>query len=125
MRVTGEIERSGTFVDHQDIDRENLAFTLRYQLSDRAVAHLVTEYVERRTQRYPGLPVEGTLAANGATPVSRAVYLGEPSEDELTADAPLIQAWVNVKLNDKWTLTPRLQYQEFNSEFTQIRLRGA
>jgi iron complex outermembrane receptor protein len=29
LRVTGQIERSGTFVDHDNIDRENLAFTLR------------------------------------------------------------------------------------------------
>jgi iron complex outermembrane receptor protein len=125
MRVTGEIERSGTFVDHQDIDRENLAFTLRYVFSDRAIGHLVTEYVERRTQRYPGLPLEGTVMPRGNASLPRSLYLGEPSEDQLTADAPLVQAWVDVKLNDRWTLTPRLQYQEFNSEFTQIRLRGA
>jgi iron complex outermembrane receptor protein len=125
MRVTGQIERSGTFVDHQNLDRENLAFTLRYTFSDRATGHLVTEYVERRTHYYPGLPVEGTLASNGATPLPRSLYLGEPSQDELAAHAPLLQAWVDVKLNDQWTLTPRLQYQGFKSGFTQIRLRGA
>lgn len=125
MRVTGEIERSGTFVDHQNIDRENLAFTLRYQFSDRAVAHLVTEYVERRTQRYPGLPIEGTVAANGVGGLPRGLYLGEPTQDALASNAPLVQAWVDLKLDDNWTLTPRLQYQDFNSEFTQIRLRGA
>jgi iron complex outermembrane receptor protein len=125
LRVTGEIERSGTFVDHQDIDRENLAFTLRYQFSDRAIGHLVTEYVERRTQRYPGLPVQGTVVSNGSGSLSRGLYLGEPTQDAMSANAPLVQAWVDVRLNDHWTLTPRLQYQEFNSAFTQIRLRGA
>jgi iron complex outermembrane receptor protein len=98
---------------------------LRYAFSDRAVGHLVTEYIERRTQRHPGLPVEGTLISNGAGALPRGLYLGEPAVDALTADAPLVQAWVDVKLNERWTLTPRLQYQQFNSEFTQIRLRGA
>ena len=124
MRVTGEIERSGTFIDRQDIDRENLGFTLRYQFNDRAIGHLVTEYVERRTQRYPGLPIPGTVATNGNGNLSRSLYLGEPTQDVLSADAPLVQAWVDVKLSDNWTFTPRLQYQEFNSEFTQIRLRA-
>ncbi len=125
MRVTGEIERSGTFVDHQDIDRENLAVSLRYDISDHAIGHLVAEYVERRTQRYPGLPPEGTVLSNGAGQLARGLYLGEPAEDALTTHAPLLQGWVDVKLGDNWTLTPRLQYQEFNTAFTQIRLRGA
>jgi len=125
MRVTGQIERSGTFVDHQDLDRENLAFTLRYALGEQAMAHLVAEYIERRTQLYPGLPLEGTVLANGTAPLSRGLYLGEPAQNALTARAPLVQAWVDVKLNDQWTLTPRLQYHEVNSAFTQIRLRGA
>lgn len=124
IRVTGELERSGTFVDFQDLDRDNVAVTLRYEFSDRAIGHLVTEYVERRTQRYPGLPIPGTVESNGGAELPRGLYLGEPTQDVLTADAPLVQAWLDVKLNDQWTLTPRLQYQEFNSEFTQIRLRA-
>jgi iron complex outermembrane receptor protein len=80
--------------------------------------------VERRTQRYPGLPVRGTVTSNGSGDIARDLYLGEPNVDSLRADAPLVQAWLDVKLSDNWTLTPRLQYQEFNSEFTQIRLRA-
>jgi iron complex outermembrane receptor protein len=125
MRVTGQIERSGTFVDHDNIDRENLAFALQRALSDRVIAHLVTEYVERRTQYYPGLPLEGTVLPGNATPLPRSLYLGEPSQDELSVHAPLVQAWADVKLNDRWTLTPRLQYEGFNADFTQIRLQGA
>lgn len=125
MRVTGQIERSGTFVDHQNLDRENLAFALRYVLNDRATGHLVAEYVERRTQYYPGLPVQGTVTDTGAAPVPRHLYLGEPSQDALTVHAPLLQGWVDMRLSEQWTLTPRLQYQGFTSDFTQIRLRGA
>lgn len=125
MRVTGEIERSGTFVDHDNIDRENLGFALRHVLSDRVIAHLVTEYVERRTQYYPGLPPGGTAVSDDAARLPRSLYLGEPSQDALAVHAPLVQAWADVKLNDRWTLTPRLQYEGFRSDFTQLRLRGA
>lgn len=124
VRVTGEVERSGTFVDYQDMNRKNVAFNLQYAPSDSVAAHLVAEYVERDTQRNPGLPVVGTVQSNGVRDLSRSLYLGEPAVDTLTADAPMVQAWVDVKLSDNWTVTPRLQYQEFNSGFLQIRLRA-
>jgi len=123
IRVTGEVERSGTFVDFQDLNRKNVALNLRYAPSEDVTAHLVAEYVERDTRRNPGLPLAGTV--QGSVPaLRRGLYLGEPSVDTLTADAPLVQTWVDVRLADGWTVTPRLQYQEFNSAFLQIRLRA-
>ncbi len=124
VRVTGEVERSGTFVDHQDMNRKNVAFNLLHAPSDSVAAHLVAEYVERDTQRNPGLPIKGTVQGNGVRALSRSLYLGEPAVDALTANAPMVQAWVDVKLSDNWTVTPRVQYQEFNSSFLQIRLRA-
>lgn len=123
LRVTGEVERSGTFVDFQDLNRKNVALNVRYAASDDVTAHLVAEYVERDTRRNPGLPVAGTVKG-GVPALRRGLYLGEPSVDTLTADAPLVQTWVDVRLADGWTVTPRLQYQEFNSAFLQIRLRA-
>ncbi len=123
LRVTGEVERSGTFVDFQDLNRKNVAVNLRYAPSDTVTAHLVAEYVERDTRRNPGLPLAGTVK-DGVPALRRGLYLGEPAVDTLTADAPLVQTWVDVRLADGWTITPRLQYQEFNSAFTQIRLRA-
>ncbi len=124
MRLTGEVEQSGTFVDFQDLSRINAALSLRYAPSDKVTAYLVAEYVDRSTSRYPGLPVVGTVRPNGVATVARGANLGEPAVDYLTASAPLVQAWVDIKLSDNWTLTPRLQYQEFNSSFLQIRLRS-
>lgn len=124
IRVTGEIERSGTFVDFQDIDRENLAVNLRWQPSPGVDAHLVAEYVERRTLSNPGLPVVGTLVSNGVARVPRSRFLAEPAFADLKADSPLLQGWVDFKLADKWAITPRIQYSELNTPFTELRIRG-
>lgn len=124
VRVTGEVERSGTFVDFQDMNRINAGFSLRYAPSDRVTANLVAEYVERDTQRNPGLPIVGTVLNNGGAALSRSLYLGEPAVDTMNADAPLVQAWIDFALSDAWTITPRFQFQEFNTSFTQIRLRA-
>lgn len=124
FRLTGELERAGTYVDFQDLDRENAALSLTWEASERATAYLVAEWVERRTLRNPGLPLVGTELPNGIRRIPRGTYLSEPSESPLTASAPLVQAWVDVALSDAWTLTPRVSYNGFDSEFTQIRVRG-
>lgn len=124
VRLTGELERSGTFVDYQDIDRNNIAANLRYDFSESVTGHLVTEYVERNTKRYPGLPIPGTVQDNGVAELDRGLNLGEPAVDTLSAHAPLVQAWVDFQLSRNWTLTPRIQHSEFNTTFLQIRLRS-
>jgi iron complex outermembrane recepter protein len=124
IRVTGEIERSGTFVDFQNIDRDNLAVTLNWRPSDMVAAYLVAEYVERRTLSNPGLPVVGTVTSNGVARISRNAFLGEPAFSGLKADSPLLQAWVDVALGNGWAVTPRLQYSELNTPFTQLRILG-
>jgi len=124
VRVTGEVERSGTFVDYQDMDRLNGAISLRYSLSDTVTANLVAEYVERDTRRNPGLPIPGTVQSNNVAAIDRGLYLGEPAIDDLFSHAPLVQAWVDIAVSDNWTITPRFQFNEFNTRFYQIRLRA-
>lgn len=122
IRVTGEIERSDTFVDYQDMDRENVGLALVWRPSASVSAHLVAEYVRRSTANNPGLPVIGTVRSNGVATVRRSTFLGEPNFTDLVADAPLIQAWVDLRMSDGWTLTPRFQYSEFNTSLDQVRL---
>ncbi|MCG2840148.1 TonB-dependent siderophore receptor [Sandaracinobacter sp. RS1-74] len=122
IRLTGEIERSGSFVDHQDMDRENVGLMLRWAPSPDVSAHLVGEYVRRATVNNPGLPVVGTVLENGVGRVRRGAFLGEPEFTDLVADAVLIQAWVDFRMADNWVLTPRFQFNQFNTSLDQIRL---
>jgi iron complex outermembrane receptor protein len=122
FRATGEIERSGTFVDFQDIDRENAALSLTFAPSEDVTAYLVAEWQERRTMRNPGLPIVGTVLSNGVADIPTARFLGEPAVSNLEAFGPLIQAWADIKVADGWTLTPRVSYSGFDSNFTQIRV---
>ena len=115
LRLTGEIERSGTFVDYMDLDRENLGLTLAWRPSDRVSAHMVTEYLNRETLNNPGLPTVGTVIGNDVATVQRSTFLGEPGYSFQENHAPLHQFWADIKLGDTWTVTPRLQYSEFNN----------
>ena len=115
VRLTGEIERSGTFVDYMDLDRENVGLALAWRPSASVSAHVVAEYLHRKTLNNPGLPTVGTVISNGVATVKRSTFLGEPDDSFQENDAPLIQTWVDFKLSDTWTLTPRFQYSEFNN----------
>ncbi|WP_199554466.1 TonB-dependent receptor [Sandaracinobacteroides hominis] len=122
IRLTGEIERSGTFVDYQDMDRENVGLSLAWRPSEAISAHLVAEYLRRTTANNPGLPVVGTLVSNGVGTVPRGQFLGEPNFTDLVADGLLLQAWADIRMSDDWTLTPRFQVNQFNTSLDQIRL---
>ncbi len=124
FRANGEIERSSTFVDFQDLDRENLGLSLTWAASPAVTAYVVGEWVERRTLRNPGLPLVGTVRANGVAEIPEDRFLGDPATGDLEAFAPLIQAWADVRLSPHWTMTPRLSYSGFDSNFTQLRVRA-
>jgi iron complex outermembrane receptor protein len=123
LRLTGELERSDTFVDRQPMDRNNFGLSLVHALGERATGYFVAEYVKRETSRYPGLPVSIVLPDQDAAVLDNSLQLGEPGFTSLRSFAPLYQYWADIRLSDAWTLTPRLQYQEFNTVFGQVNLR--
>ncbi|MEQ1780158.1 MAG: TonB-dependent receptor [Hyphomonadaceae bacterium] len=115
IRFTGEIERSGSFTDFLDLERENSAVALAWRPTDWASAHFVAEYLHRKTLENPGLPVVGTVISNGVATVDRSTYFGEPSYNVQENHAPFLQGWVDFRIADGWTLTPRVQYSEWNN----------
>lgn len=124
VRLTGEVERSNTFVDRQPMDRNNFGLALVHTLGDRVTGHLVVEYVSRDTNRYAGLPVSLVLPDQDEAILDQGLQLGEPGFSTLRSFAPMWQYWANIRLSDDWTLTPRLQYQQFNTVFGQVNLRA-
>lgn len=122
-RLTGEVERSGTFVDYTDLDRKNLALSLTWEASNAVTAHFVSMWQERDTKRGTGLPVVGTVVSNGVAQIPINRYLGDPNHN-FKASGPLVQAWADFKLNDAWTLTPRFQYTGFTGLYNELLLRG-
>ena len=116
IRLNGEIERSGTFVDHQDIERDNVSLTATWDQGGPVRAFLMAEYQQRESSPNPGLPV----GFSG----KRSTYLGEPAFDYLNTWSPLIQTWLEFDIGEHWTLSPRYQCFEFNVNQQQVRLRN-
>lgn len=128
FRATGEVERSGSFVRYLPINRDDGAFSLDWDHSSKFALHFVGEYQERDTFRNPGLPIIGTVISNGVGRIPSSTYLGDPATDgdpghnNFTATGVLLQAWAPIRLNDTWTLTPRVSYSTFTGLYSEINL---
>jgi iron complex outermembrane receptor protein len=128
FRANGEIERSGSFVQYLPINRTNGSFDATWEHSDKVSVHFVGEWQERQTYRNPGLPVIGTVLSNGVATIPRYTFLGDPDTNgdpghsNFTATGMLLQAWVPIKLNQTWTLTPRVSYSTFTGIYSEINL---
>jgi iron complex outermembrane recepter protein len=125
VRLNGEMENSGSFVDAQDVERKNVALALSFDNGSPVRGFLNAEYQQRDSMPHPGLPTVGTIFSNGVATVDRGSYLGEANVDYLKSYAPLVQAWLDIDVADGWTLSPRFQFFEFNVEQQQMNLRNA
>ncbi|AEG01269.1 TonB-dependent siderophore receptor [Methylomonas methanica] len=124
-RFTGEIEGSESFIDFQNLDRENFGFAMAWDDGGPVRAYINAEYANRRTQPNPGLPVFGTITGGGLGNISHNTFLGEPNLDRLEAETPLVQAWLEIDLAENWKISPRFQYDEFNIDQDQTFLGNA
>jgi iron complex outermembrane recepter protein len=122
-RFTGEIEGSNTFINFQELNRQNFGLTLAYDNGRPVRAFINAEYQHRQSLPNPGLPAKGTVqSSRGLGNVSRDTYLGAPQYDNLDIDAPLVQAWLDIDMAKNWTVSPRFQYFEFNGRQDQMFL---
>jgi len=124
-RFTGEVEGSKSFIDYQDLDRENFGLALSWNNGGPVRGYINAEYMNRRTLPNPGLPALGTVTGSGLADISRNRLLGEPRLDHLEAETPLVQAWLDIDVGENWKISPRFQYDEFNIDQDQLFLGAA
>lgn len=81
LRVTGLIRDSDTQIDFVEEDREFVAASLKWDISDRTRLSVFGNFQQDNTKNSQALPADGTLLPNphGEVPVS--LFTGEPSLD--------------------------------------------
>lgn len=122
-RFTGEVEGSDTFINFQELNRQNFGLTLTYDNGSPVRGFINAEYQHRNTLPNPGLPAIGTVQSSGGLGrVSRDTFLGEPRFDNFNIESPVVQAWLDIDVAKNWKVSPRFQYFEFNVRQDQMIL---
>ncbi|MEO0412157.1 MAG: TonB-dependent siderophore receptor [Pseudomonadota bacterium] len=85
IRVTGELERSDSFIDFSEIERDNFSAVVSYTSpDDRLEAAVIYENFANRDDNAMtrvGLPSGGTIVEVAGVEIDRSTYLGEPEFD--------------------------------------------
>jgi iron complex outermembrane receptor protein len=122
-RFTGEVEGSDTFINFQELNRENFGLALAWDNGGPVRGFINVEYLHRQSLPNTGLPAIGTVQGSGGLGrVSRDTYLGEGKFDHLDMQSPLVQAWLDIDVAENWKVSPRFQYFEFNGRQDQMFL---
>ncbi|WNW09815.1 TonB-dependent siderophore receptor [Pseudomonas sp. DTU_2021_1001937_2_SI_NGA_ILE_001] len=106
-RVNLAVEDNHSFRDHVQSHRVFVAPSLRWELSPDTSLLVQTEFV-----RHDSIFDRGIVAPNNRwSGVSRSTFLGEP-DDKIDNDNNLIQAILDHRLNDSWSLRLASHYKE-------------
>lgn len=104
FRATGEIERSDSFVDFSEIERDNFSLVLDYQdPSDRLSAAIIYENFANRDDQAMtrvGLPASGTIIDRDVLQIDRATYLGEPEFDFTDSHGNMLTLELKYQISD-------------------------
>ena len=127
FRATGEIERSDSFIQFSEIERDNFGLVLAY---DSGPFRATARY-ERQSNRDDnamtrvGLPVLGTIVASPAVAIDRSTYLGEPSFDFTRSFGSQASLFLAYDLSSRFTVEAAARRATVNFEQNDIRTLGA
>lgn len=123
VRVTAELERSDSFIDFSEIERDNYAAVIAYDGDGlRAVARY-----ERHSNRDDnamtriGLPTIGTITRRDVVRIARGRYLGEPSFDFTESFGDQASVFVAWDASDQLSLQAAGRRSTVNFEQGDIR----
>lgn len=125
VRVTGELERSDSYIDFSEIERDNFSAVLAYE-NDIGSASIVYENFANRDDNAMtrvGLPAVGTIVA-GIPTINRSTYLGEPASDFTDSYGTMISAYARLKLGENISINGAGRKTTVNFNQAEVRTLG-
>ncbi len=116
-RLTGLTRDSDTSVDHVPDDRTYLASAVKWLPRSGTSLTLLAEYQKDRTGYLNPLPVDGTLLPNINGPLSRSLYVGEPSHDKFVVARYSVGYLFEHGFSDTLKLRHSLRYFHTNVDY--------
>ena len=125
FRATGELERSDSFIDFSQVERENFSGVLAYD-AGRLSAAIVYESFANRDDNMTraGLPTSGTITDTDVIKIDRGLYLGEPGFDFTDSYGSMLSGYLDYTLSDALSVKGAARRTLVHFDQAEVRTLG-
>lgn len=127
VRVTAEIERSDSFINFSEVERDNFSGVIAFDRGGPFTAAVTYENFANRDDNAMtrvGLPTRGTIIDRDIVVIDRNTYLGEPSFDFTDSYGTMASAYFRYELNDAVALTAAARRTTVHFDQAEVRTLG-
>ena len=127
LRVTSEFERSDSFIDFSEIERDNVSANVTYDNGGPLTGSVVFERHANRDDNAMtrvGLPALGTIIDAPGVEIRRNLYLGEPASDFTDSNGTMTTAKVEYAFNDNISFEAAGRRAIINFDQSEVRTLG-
>lgn len=128
VRATGEIERSDSFIDYSEIERDNFTGVLAYDAGGSFDGAIVYENFANRDDRAMtrvGLPTSGTIVDRDVLRIDRETYLGEPAFDYTDSYGTMLSTYLHYDIGEDVAASIAARRTTVNFDQAEVRTVGA
>ena len=127
VRATIEAERSDSFIDFSEVERDNYSLVFGYDNGGKLTGSVVYEYMSNRDDQAMtrvGLPTSGTITDTFLPDVDRSTYLGEPAYDFTDSFGDMLSAYAGYEITSDWEVQLAARRTTVNFDQAEVRTLG-
>ncbi len=113
FRIAALLNDSKDATDHVFFKNKYIAPSFAFALGERTDLTVLTSYMEREFQRNQALPAKGTILPNKNGPVSRSLFIGDPSFGTVDAQRTRVGYELQHRLDHGWKLQQNFRWEDY------------
>lgn len=128
IRATGEVERSDSFIDFSEVERDNFSAVFAYDNGGQLTGSVVYENFANRDDNAMtrvGLPTSGTIVDTDIVRIDRNTYLGEPGFDFTDSYGTMLSAYLAYDLGNDIAVQLAGRRTTVHFDQSEVRTLGA
>ena len=128
LRVTSAFERSDSFINFSEVERDNVSAVVAYDSGGPLTGSVVFERHANRDDNAMtrvGLPVVGTIVAAPGVEIRRDLYLGEPASDFTDSNGTMTTAKLKYAFSDHLSFEAAGRRTIINFDQSEVRTLGS
>lgn len=113
FRVAALVNDSDDATDHVFFKNKYVAPSFSFALGERTDLTVLSSFLDREFQRNQALPAKGTVLPNRNGPVSRSLFIGDPSFGTVDARRTRLGYELQHRLDDGWKLQQNFRWENY------------